>query len=72
MENAMTRHRSWLLGVTLILAACGSSEPPAAPPERKPTVFDPTTETLERAKAVQQTVDDQAAELRKRIEEEER
>jgi hypothetical protein len=68
----MTRHRLSLLTVTLVLAACGSPAPPAQPPERKPTVFDPTTETLERAKAVQKTVDDQAAEQRKRIEQAER
>jgi len=35
-------------------------------------VFDPLTSTIDRAEGVQQTVDDQAAEQRKRIEEAER
>jgi len=64
--------RSSLVAVTLAVAltACGSSDPPAPPPpaQRKPTVFDPTTSTIDRAKSVQQTVDDQAAELRKKLE----
>ncbi len=61
-----------LVAMTLAVAltACGSPEPPASPPpaQRKPTVFDPTTSTIDRAKGVQQTVDDQAAELRKKLE----
>jgi hypothetical protein len=35
-------------------------------------VFDPLVGTLERAEGVQQTVDQQAAELRRRLEEAER
>lgn len=58
---------------TLFLAGCGSAEPPPAPPaETPPTVFDPLVGTLERAQGVQQTVDDQAAEMRRRLEEAER
>jgi hypothetical protein len=55
----------------VVLAACGSPEPPAAEApkaERAPTVFDPLVGTLDRAKGVQSTVDDQAAEQRRRIE----
>jgi hypothetical protein len=35
-------------------------------------VFDPWTDTIDRAESVQQTVDEQAAELRRRIEEAEK
>jgi hypothetical protein len=52
-----------------LLAGCGSQEPP---PEPQPNVFEPLTGTLDRAEGVQQTVDDQAAELRRRLEEAER
>lgn len=57
----------------LLLAGCGAGE--SAPPARsepQPNVFEPLTNTLERAEGVQQTVDDQAAELRRRLEEAER
>ena len=63
--------KSSLLLVALALTACGSAPPP--PQEQKPprreSVFDPWTGTIERAKGVQQTVDDQAAAQRKKIEE---
>ena len=64
----------------LTLAGCGGSPAPeqrasapdspqnAAAPKR-PTVFDPLVSDLERAKGVQKTVDDQAAEQRRRIDE---
>jgi len=58
--------------LALTLTACGTSSPPppeAQKPERKESVFDPWTGTIERAKSVQQTVDDQAAAQRKKIEE---
>jgi len=59
-----------LVALAVMLTACGSSEPPPqeSQPQRKETVFDPLTSTIDRAKAVQQTVDEQAAEQRKRIE----
>lgn len=62
------------LVATLLLAGCGGAEPPATPAsaEPRPTVFDPLVETLERAEGVQQTVDQQAADLRRRLEEAER
>lgn len=67
------RYRMWLMSALLVLSACGGgAEPAAQQPEPKPTVFDPLTNTLERAKAVQQTVDEQAAEQRKKIEQAER
>lgn len=64
--------------LTVMLASCGApppSEPasePPAPAARRETVFDPLTSTIERAQGVQQTVDQQAAEQRRRIEEAER
>ncbi len=61
----------WVLGLT----ACGGS-PPAeqstSTPEQQKTVFDPLVGTIDRAKAVQQTVDEQAAEQRRKIEQAER
>ncbi len=59
-----------LVALAVMLTACGSSQPPPQEqkPQRKETVFDPLTSTIDRAKAVQQTVDDQAAEQRKQIE----
>lgn len=59
-----------LVLLAVALTACGSSPPPPQEqrPPRKETVFDPLTSTLDRAKSVQQTVDDQAAEQRKKLE----
>jgi hypothetical protein len=67
----MTLRSSLLLvALAMVLTACGGAQPPAEerPPQRKQTVFDPLTSTLDRAKGVQQTVDDQAAEQRKKLE----
>jgi hypothetical protein len=61
--------------VALHLAGCGGRAEPAAAPQQaepRPTVFDPLTSTLDRAQGVQQTVDQQAAEQRRRIEDAER
>lgn len=57
----------------LILVACGGAEQaaPAATADRE-SVFDPLTETLDRAESVQETVDAQTEELRRRVEEAER
>ena len=71
------------LALTLVslVAGCGGSSsssvettkaPPAAAqkaPERRETVFDPWVGTIDRAKGVQNTVDDQAAEQRRKIDE---
>jgi hypothetical protein len=74
--------KTWLalMLVSLVTGCGGSASPsgvaakaqPAAaqkPPERKETVFDPWVGTIDRAKGVQNTVDDQAAEQRRKIEE---
>ena len=65
----------------LTLVGCGGSEPEQRAAEasetgdsapRRETVFDPMTSTIDRAKGVQQTVDEQAAEQRRRIDDAER
>jgi hypothetical protein len=64
--------------LALTLAACGGSEPEDGAAERRETaprretVFDPLTSTIDRAEGVQRTVDQQAAEQRRRIEDAER
>jgi hypothetical protein len=61
--------------IAVALAGCGGSEPseqasePREPAPRRETVFDPMTSTIGRAQGVQQTVDEQAAEQRRRIDE---
>ncbi len=66
----------FILAAVVALAGCGgsaSTEPPAPRQEPpRPTVFDPLTSTIGRAQGVQNTVDAQAAEQRRRIEEAER
>ncbi len=63
-----------VLGLSIAAAACGGPSEPSAPdssadaPKRE-TVFDPLVGTLDRAKGVQQTVDQQAAEQRRKLEE---
>jgi hypothetical protein len=74
--------KPWLaLTLVSLMAGCGgSAQPPggtakAQPaaaqkaPERRETVFDPWVGTIDRAKGVQNTVDEQAAEQRRKIEE---
>jgi hypothetical protein len=67
------------LSLVLGIGGCGGEgdSPERAAEEREPaqrreTVFDPMTSTIGRAQGVQQTVDEQAAEQRRRIEEAER
>lgn len=55
-----------LLGAAL-LAGCSREEPPPpAPPSQ--TVFDPMTQTMDRARAVQGTVDAQSQATRQAVE----
>ncbi len=63
------------LAAAFAVASCGETESTETPPEpaaRRETAFDPLTSTIGRAQGVQQTVDQQAAEQRKRIEDAER
>ena len=75
--------KPWLaLTLFSLVAGCGGGStsssgdaPRAQPaavqkaPERRATVFDPWVGTIDRAKGVQNTVDDQAAEQRRKIDE---
>jgi len=67
------RRLSALLGVLALSAAfallAGCGPDPEPPEDQRESTFDPLVETLDRAEGVQQTVDQQAAELRRRIEE---
>jgi hypothetical protein len=51
------------------IASCSSAEPP--PPPQK-TAFDPALQQLERAREVQNTVDEEAERTRKALEKQER
>jgi hypothetical protein len=60
--------------ILLGLVACADrqGETPPASAEAEPpreTVFDPLTSTIDRAEGVQDTVDAESAELRRRVEE---
>lgn len=71
----MRRAAILFLATTLGVGSCGGGGEPAEdrePAQRRETVFDPMTSTIGRAQGVQQTVDEQAAEQRRRIEEAER
>jgi hypothetical protein len=74
--------KPWLaLTLAALIAGCGDSAVPSAEtakapaaasqksPERRETVFDPWVGTIDRAKGVQNTVDEQAAEQRRKIDE---
>jgi hypothetical protein len=58
----------------LFILGCSSGEssaPPPPPPPQK-TVFDPLTQQLDRARGVQQTLDQNAESTRKAVDEQER
>ena len=71
----MPRKAAVLIAFAWIVGGCSGSEEPAArvaEPEaaqKRETVFDPLTSTIGRAEGVQQSVDEQAAEQRRRIDE---
>jgi hypothetical protein len=64
---------STMLLAVLFVQGCSSSQapgPPAAPPSK--TVFDPMTQSLDKARGVQQTVDQQADRARSEMDAQER
>jgi hypothetical protein len=70
----MSLRAAIVIATACAVSGCGSedtaqpaAESQAAP--RRETVFDPLTSTIDRAEGVQQTIDSQAAEQRRRIEE---
>lgn len=61
-----------LLSCSLALAACGSDsagDPSAAPAEDKETVFDPMVDTIDRAKEVEDLVDQRKKEMDEKLKE---
>jgi hypothetical protein len=75
----MARKAMLFAAITALMGGCGSGDEPAELPSeraerapRRETVFDPMTSTIGRAQGVQQTLDDGAAEQRRRIEDAER
>jgi hypothetical protein len=75
----MPRKACAFAAIALAMSGCGGADDASEragdrsePTPRRETVFDPTTSTIGRAQGVQQTVDAQAAEQRKRIEDAER
>lgn len=71
MKTLRTFQILLLAAAFALLAACGGSadsRDESQQSKQPDGVFDPLVETLDRAKSVQQTVDEQAAEQRRRIE----
>jgi hypothetical protein len=75
----MPRQACVFAAIALAISGCSGAndasehaEARSEPTQRRETVFDPMTSTIGRAQGVQQTLDAQAAEQRKRIEAAER
>lgn len=65
-------YRQFLPLVALAIAACGGApDQEAEPAADQESVFDPLTETLDRAKGVEDTLRQSAEERRRQLEEEE-
>jgi hypothetical protein len=72
--------KAWVFAaIALAMSGCGGADDTSEragdrsePAPRRETVFDPMTSTIGRAQGVQQTVDAQAAEQRRKIEAAER
>jgi len=75
----MPRKACVFAAIALLIGGCGGADDTgeraverSEPTPRRETVFDPMTSTIGRAQGVQQTVDAQAAEQRRKIEAAER
>jgi hypothetical protein len=63
----------WTLSLAvLFIQACSSEQPPNPPAPPVKTVFDPLTQQMDKARAVQSTVDQSAANTQKAIDSQER
>jgi hypothetical protein len=63
----------WTLSLAvLFIQACSSGQPPNPPPPPAKTVFDPLTQQMDKARGVQSTVDQGAANTQKAIDAQER
>lgn len=67
---------AFVIAAMMGIAGCGSADTGGdvadAEPARESSAFDPLVQSLDRAEGVQQTIDEQAAAQRRRIEEAER
>jgi hypothetical protein len=62
--------KCWTIALAVLFtASCGA---PPQPPQPAKTVFDPLTQSLDKAREVQATVDEGAAKTRKAIDDQER
>lgn len=57
-----------LVALVALSAACSQTAAPPPPPQKQKTVFDDQLKAIDKAKGVQQTVDQQKAEADKRLE----
>jgi hypothetical protein len=63
----------WTLSLAvLFIQACSSPPPPDPPPAPTKSVFDPLTQQMDKARSVQSTIDQSAADTRKAIDAQER
>ena len=59
----------WTLSLAILfIQACSSAQPPSAPAAPAKTVFDPLTQQMDKARGVQRTVDESAANTQQAIE----
>ena len=67
----MSRLYLALVSASLLLAACSAEKQPAEPAGEEASVFDPMTDTLDRAAEVEDQMNQRVDELNKRLQESE-